>query len=254
MQFTKPIRVWIHKALDEDGEAGYYAWAFPYLGFATWAETEPRVLEKIPQKLLDYLQFRRRYELPPQDGSSPSGQVQVEQVEVVERVTGNEILFSSDYQAATPQFVDETIALLDATRTELLEAISEVTDDVLDWDPPYRHFPSWAHWHTIRQILVHIANTETHYYLPCINIATDIAPASEHAPWQAYLARHREVAVEALHILKTSHDLARIRFYDDGAWSVRKALRRLVWHERLHTKSIRRIIKDYRYQHDKFSA
>jgi len=141
MQFTKPIQVWLHKSLDEDGEAGYHAWVFPYLGFATWAETEPHVLEKIPQKLLDYLQFRQQHDLPPQDVPSPSGQTQVE---VVERVTGNEILFSPDYQAATPRVVDETIALLHATRTELLEAISELADEVLDWDPPYRRFPSWA--------------------------------------------------------------------------------------------------------------
>jgi len=251
MQFTKPIQVWLHKALDEDGEAGYHAWVFPYLGFATWAETEPHVLEKIPQKLLDYLQFRQQHDLPPQDVPSPSGQTQVE---VGERVTGNEILFSPDYQAATPRVVDETIALLHATRTELLEAISELADEVLDWNPPYRRFPSWARWRTIRQILAHLANTETHYYLSSIGIQTDILPASENAPWQAHLSRHREVTMEALRILKTSHDLARIRFYDDGAWSVRKALRRLVWHERLHTKSIRRIIKAYWAQRDKFTA
>ena len=214
----------------------------PYLGFATWAETESHVLEKMPQKLLDYMQFRQRHGLSRHGVSSLSEHAQAE---VDERVTGNEILFSPDYHAATPLFVEETISLLHATRAELLEAINGLPDQVLDWEPPYRRFPSWARWRTTRQILAHTANTETHYYLPNIGIRPNILPATESEPWQAYLTRHREATLEALRTLKTSHDLVRVHFYDDGAWSVRKALRRLVWHERLHTKSIRRIIKAY---------
>jgi len=238
------IKVWLHQATDEDGEAGYHAWVLPYLGFATWAETECSVLEQVPHKLLEYLQFCQRRGVPFRDVSVPS------KVGVVERVAGNETLFGWDYRPATPSFIDETIALLDATRSELLEVVTELPDGIFDWDPPYRHFPSWARWRTIRQILAHIANTETHYYLPNIGIQPTISPTlDEDAPWQKDLIQHREETLEALRNLKKARDLSRIRFDDNGAWSVRKVLRRLVWHERLHTKSISRIIKTYQAQH-----
>ncbi len=250
MQTTMTIQIWLHKALDEDGEAGYHAWSLSQLGFATWAETESQLLEKTHSKLVDYWQFRQRHSLLSQ--TIPS--TKHVQVEVVERVTGNEILFSPDYQVATSTLVDETIALIEATRCDLLELIHGTPDQVLDWDPPYRRFPSWARWRTIRQILAHIANAETHYYLPNIGIQPNISPATEKESWQEYLTSHRGATLQALHALKASRDLARVQFHDDGAWSVRKVLRRLVWHERLHTKSIQRIIKDYWDQHDRVTA
>ena len=245
MQTTATIQIWLHKALDEDGEAGYHAWSLSHLGFATWAETESRALEKIPPKLVDYWEFHRRHGLLSQ--YIPS--LNHVQVEVVERVTGNEILFSPDYQAANSSLIAETIALLGATRSDLLERIRGTPDQVLDWYPPYRRFPSWARWHTIRQILAHIANTETHYYLPNIGIWPELSPATDEGSWQEYLAPHRDATLQALHALRASLDLARVHFLDDGAWSVRKVLRRLVWHERLHTKSVQRIIKAYWSQH-----
>ena len=235
------VQIWLHKAFDEDGDAGYHAWSFPHWGFATWAETESQVLEKVPSKLVEYWQFRQRHGLQQQDIPS----VEHVRVEVVERVRGNEILFSPDYQAVTPELIEETVALLNATRADLWEVIRNAPEQVFDWDPPYRRFPSWAHWRTIRQILAHIANTETHYYLPNIGIEVDIPPAAEEGDWRESLVSHREATVEALHGLKISRDLARVEFHDDGAWSVRKVLRRLVWHERLHIKNIRRIIGAY---------
>jgi len=238
---TTTIQVWLHEARDEAGEAGYNAWGLVHPGFSCWAETESQALEKTPSKLAEYWQLRQRHGL-----SSPSTAcVEDVQVEVVERVAGNEILFSSDYQPATCSLIDETVALLDATRSDLLEAIRGLPDRVLDWNPPYRRFRSWARWRTVRQILTHIANTETHYYLPNIGLRTEIAPAREEGNWDDQLVIHRERTLETLNALQASHDLARVQFHDEGAWSVGKVLRRLVWHERLHTKSIQRIGRAY---------
>ncbi len=236
-------KVYLHRVLDEDGESGYLAWIPSCLGFATWGETENEVLAKVPEKLLEYIRFRERFGVPCPAGSRLS------EVEVAERVSGNEILFDWDYLPATPSLIDETIGLLHATRTHLLSLVAGLSDDALDWNPPYRRFSTWANWRTIRQILVHIANAETHYYLPNIGIHPAVPPAGSRDPWKHNLRKHRNVTTEALRKLKAEQDLSRVHFFDaEGGWSVGKVLRRLVWHERLHFKSIERIIGVYQAQ------
>ena len=191
----------LHRALDEDGDAGYLAWSPLHLGFATWAGSESEVLARVPSKLKDYLQFRQLL-----SDSNPSAQQM--DVEVIERIAGNEVLFSHDHEAATSGLIEETIALAEAARRDLVELVAGASDRVLDWDPPYRRFRSWARWRTIRQVLAHVANTETHYYLSNIGIRPDILPASEEGAWQDNIAAHREATLEALHSLKASGDLA----------------------------------------------
>ena len=236
-------RVYLHRAFDEAGEAGFHAWIPSYLGFATWGETENEVLEKVPDKLLEYIRFRERFGLPYRVGS------EVSEVEVAQQVSGNEILFDWDYQPVSPSLIDETIDLLHATRTDLLKLVGELSDNALDWNPPYRRFPSWANWRTIREILVHIANVETHYYLRNIGIRPTVSPADREVSWQHNLLKHRNATLEALQRLRAEQDLSRIHFFDvHGGWSVGKVLRRLIWHERLHSKSIGRIIGVYQAQ------
>ncbi len=236
-------RVYLHRAFDEEGEGGHHAWIPSYLGFSTWGETEGEVVKKVPDKLLEYTRFRERSGLPCRVGSEPS------EVEVAGRVSGNEILFDWDYQPVSPSLIDETIELLHATRTDLLRLVAELPENVLDWNPPYHRFSSWANWRTIREILVHIANVETHYYLPNIGIRPTISPADSEVPWEHILLRHRTVTIEALQKLKAEQDFSRVHFFDvHGGWSLGKVLRRLIWHERLHSKSICRIIGVYRAQ------
>ena len=236
-------KVYLHRAFDEDGEAGYLAWIPSCLGFATWGETENEVLAKVPDRLQEYIRFRERCGVPCTLGS------ELPELEVAEQVSGNEILFDWDYQPVTPSLIDETIDLLRATRADLLRLVAELSDNALDWNPPYRRFSTWATWRTIRQILVHIANVETHYYLPNIGIRPTVSPADSKVPWQHNLLKHRNVTTEALQKLKAEQDLSRIHLLDaGGGWSVGKVLRRLVWHERLHSKSIDRIIRVYKTQ------
>jgi hypothetical protein len=124
---------------------------------------------------------------------------------------------------------------------------------VLDWDPPYKRFAPWADWRTIRANLAHIANGETHYYTSNIGHQPRFPPADSRGDWRAFLPQSRAEAAAFLEKLKSSHDLGRVQTLDHGfgeeSWSVRKALRRLVGHELLHSKSVARIIRDYRALH-----
>jgi hypothetical protein len=234
------LRVWLHEG--HDGEPGVEAWAPDLLGFATWAIDEPTLLRELPDKLQWHHDWLRRH-----GHAAPASQ---RNVTVAGKVTGNEILLPPDQDPATPQEIDLAIALLGASRTDLLQELAGASDELLDWDPPYRRFAPWADWRSIRANLAHIANGETQYYLRTIGHTPGRPAAPTEEPWQALLARTRAEATSFLDRLKSSPDLARcatVNFgYGDEDWSVRKVLRRMVRHELMHLKSIRRIRAAYR--------
>jgi len=229
------MRVWLHECLGN--EVGWNAWCLDLLGFATWAPSEREVLERVPGKLEEHFDFLAAHGFPP-PRCSP-------EVHVVERVSGDEVLFSADRAAVSPEQVDLTVRLLAATRSDLLDTVGRLPEAALDWDPPYRSFASWATWRTVRQILAHLANTETHYYLAQIGLVPRTSPASADGDWQAFLAGHRSETLSRLQELRDDSDRRRVINRDGEEWSAAKVLRRLVRHEILHSKSIGRIGREY---------
>ena len=229
------MRIWLHEMAGN--ETGWMAWCLDVHGLATWSSSEAEVLGKVPSKLVEHQSWLARHGLArPEVGGH---------VRVVERVRGNEILFSWDYAPCAADEIDHTLRLLSASRGDLVQTVEGLPEGALDWDPPYRAFADWATWRSVRAILAHMANCETHYYLRAIGHKSALPPASPRGDWARFLAAHREEAVTFLRELATSSDRARVDFADGGAWSVRKVLRRLVWHELLHWKSIRRIGRDF---------
>jgi hypothetical protein len=230
------VQVWLHRWTGS--ESGWSAWSLDLLGFATWAPSESQVLARVPLKLDEYLAWLDSHGLT-RPKVSPG-------VEVVERISGDEVMFSADGLAVSPDLIDLTIRLLDASRCDLLNTLEQLPDAALDWSPPYRSFAPWATWRSVRQILAHIANTETHYYLGSIGCSPRVAAARDDGDWLAFLAEHRVEAVDLLRGIRDSGDRCRLTRREDGDWSVAKVLRRLVWHELLHLKSIRRIGHEFR--------
>ena len=159
-------------------DPGWTAWALDLLGFATWAPTEAEVLARLPAKLTEYADWLR--------SRGQSVLTLGPDVAVVERVSGDEVLFSPDHLAATPHEIDRTIELIGWSRQDLLAVVEGLPDELLDWDPPYKRFPAWADWRTIRQVLRHIALTEVGYYLRWIGY--DPAPITNPpAGWRSLL-------------------------------------------------------------------
>jgi hypothetical protein len=227
------LRIWLHEAVGD--ETGWSAWCLDLLGFATWAPTETGVLARVPAKLDEHQEWLARHGVPTADVDRA--------VRVVERVHGDEVLFSRDAEPCEVDEIDLAIRLLTASREDLIETVSSLPPDALDWEPPYRSFAAWATWKTVRATLAHIANTETRYYLPSVGHEPRLPPAPVDGGWREFLPEHRE---EATRFLRGMHDAAdRARVSQDGDWSLRKVLRRLVRHELLHWKSIRRIAGEY---------
>ncbi|BAS26762.1 DinB family protein [Limnochorda pilosa] len=234
------MRVWLHRW--EGDEQGWSAWSLDHLGFATWAPSRTEVLKRVPVK---YGEYRLWLE---QCGAGTSVE-EAGAVEVVEEIIGDEVAFQDDLAPATAEEVSRCIHLLQCTRRGLLEAVAPLSDDVLDWDPPYRRFAPFAWWKSVRQVVEHVALTEVGYYLPSVGWRPAFHPqALREMAWQDQLRVSRQETLRFLEELSSSSDRARVRETDE-VWSVRKVLRRLVWHERLHWKSIRRIVREYDRSH-----
>lgn len=215
-------------------DPGWQAWVPGLCGCATWAPTEDEVVARLPAKIEEHLAWMRSHGgvPPPLEGSA----------RIVERVQGDEVLFAWDRAAASPTEIRETRQLLRWTRTDLLRVLDRLPDEALDWDPPGRTLPDWATWRTIRQIREHIARTEIGYYLPWIGYTRD-ALLDE---GEALLHSSRSAALHFLERLESEPGRLRLVEERGEAWSVRKVLRRLVWHERIHTKSIERLGRAFR--------
>jgi len=229
--------VWLHEA--RGNETGWNAWLPDLPGFATHADTEAAVLNRLPTKAEEHIRWLRAHDLPEAQATRP------ESFSVAERVTGDEIIFSGDRGPATDREFSLALRLLECSRSDLLAVLARMPEAALDWDPPYRDFAGWATWRTIRQILAHISNTETHYYLAAIGCIPDMPPAEPDADWRRHLPAHRLAAIDFLEEVRLSDDRARLRDVVDDQWSVRKVLRRLVRHELLHLKSITRIGREF---------
>jgi hypothetical protein len=233
------LRIWLHEG--NDGEPGITALGLDHLGFSTWAEDVTTVLDRVPARFEVYRDWRARHGVAVEGGT--------ESVEVVDHLVGHEVLFGPDGEAASPEEIDLAIRLLGCSRADLVRDVEAAPVEALDWDPPYRRFAPWADWRTIRAVLAHIANGETHYYTRNIGHEPSGAPADPAGDWRAFLKQSRDEAVAFLVALRGSPDLCRVRVVDCGygeeSWSVRKSLRRMVAHERMHHSSILRILREF---------
>ena len=230
------MRIWLHES--KGNESGWNAWSLDYLGFATWAPSREGVLHRIQGKFEEYIQWLEGHLGEKVTIDTWSG------LEVAEEISGDEVAFKADLDPADSEEIKHCLRLLGFSRSDLLSAVEDLPDAVLDWNPPYANFAAWASWRTIRQVLKHIAATETGYYLSNIGYqdAAKLPLADLH--WREQLAVSRMETERLLGDLLASQDRARAVMGEE-AWSVRKVLRRLVRHELLHRKSIQRIAHAY---------
>jgi uncharacterized damage-inducible protein DinB len=151
-------------------------------------------------------------------------------------------LFPPDQAPITREEIEGYIRLMGYARADLLALVSHLTDDALDWQPHPGHF-------TIRRVLRHIGNAEEWY------VSRLVPPETLPAEWEhdegmpifEFLEMERRTAVERLRQL-TPEEMSRVFFpahwtkHPDEPWTVRKALRRFLEHEREHTAQIREML------------
>jgi hypothetical protein len=150
-------------------------------------------------------------------------------LEVAERVdraeSGDETVFQRDRLPASEAERAETLAILEDARARTLELVRAAPPRVLAYRDPERTLPAYAWWHTVGQLALHIADTESRYYLPLLGL-----PARERA--SDLLTELEESGAHVRRVVaRMEPDLAATSVRD-GSWTSVKVLRRLAWHER----------------------
>lgn len=159
---------------------------------------------------------------------------------VTEVIHGDEQAFSRDYQEVSDHEIAITLAILEKQRHRALACLDRLDEGTLDRDDPGRVMPSWARWRTIRQMLWHICDTESRYYLPMTGL-----PARESAT-----ALHTELIESHRHVAGVLVDMRRDLVHHAGGeiWTSTKLLRRLAWHERGELDAIDDLLTRWRVE------
>ena len=217
-----------------------------------WAfgRTKESALKKVRSAVVDWIECLRR-----QGGEIPySGrnlrvdlrrQIEIEVAEMMQvaynpAMAGKpEPLFWSEVLPVTRDDIKRTIRLMEFSRYDLLELVSHLTKEQLNFKPPGQP-------RTIKNCLKHIAYVEW-WYVNRLNIEMP-----EKFPKDVFgLLNHiRELVVEALEKLPREkmrgvHQPVKYKSPTCDLWTARKVLRRLVDHERLHTRYVKRVLKTY---------
>lgn len=153
---------------------------------------------------------------------------------VVETLHGDEQAFDRDFQSATAAEFERTLVILAEQRMRATKLLDELSAEALDAVDPERVLPGWARWRTIREMLWHICDTESRYYLPMTGL-----PARDR---EADL--RTELAASTAHINSVLRAMPgdQVHRENDEVWTATKLLRRLAWHERGELDAIEELL------------
>ncbi|MEM3617301.1 MAG: type II toxin-antitoxin system HicB family antitoxin [Candidatus Bathyarchaeia archaeon] len=150
-----------------------------------------------------------------------------------------EPLFWSEVAPVTRKDVAWTLKLMEHSREDLLGLVSNLSNEVLDWLPPGKP-------RTIRNCLRHIAYVEP-WYITRLNVELPI-----HYPRNVFelLSHTRKVVVDYLRNMPRDRMRGVFQPIKDKSpmcnlWTARKVLRRLVDHEKLHSRYIAKVLQTY---------
>jgi len=163
----------------------------------------------------------------------------------------SEALFACDLTPASGEWMDRGLRLLDRSREALLASVEDLPDGALDAvDEARRRATFYGDAPcTIREVLTHIGKTEGWY---ATRLETPEAAARTLERLKLLASRTRD-AFDLLDTMRTvaagrlcrlgDPERARKLLHAGEAWTARKVLRRLAYHERLHGRSIMKIRK-----------
>jgi len=227
----------------EDIEEGHWiAWVLDLPGCFASAATPDEAVQHVPASIGAYAQWRSAHGRPMVPEGAREQAIALDLVEVShafsDGVNGDDYRVNAFFAADEPPLstadVEHGLWLLSCTRQDLLDVL-DVLGVLARHSPTDPSLPDRAETAraSIQGILRHIATAERWYFglLGC-----EQEPLCDD-PRQA-LERGRT------HSQRWLLDLAgdgRIRVWRRERWSVRKVLRRTLWHERDHTDQIRHL-------------
>lgn len=232
----------------EAGPDGTGAFVPECPGCWVFGRTRERALKKVKDAVKEWFEWLERHgeKIP-----AKPGEFAVEVGEIL-RVSYNPVeagkpepLFWSEVAPVKNKDITRTIRLLEYSRSDLLKLVSGLSNKILDWQPPGKP-------RTIRNTLKHIAFVEW-WYITRLDVEL---PARFPRDVFKLLNHTRRIVVDFLKsfprekrsgVFQPKRDVGR-KAKICNLWTARKVLRRLVDHERLHTKYIERALQMYKNQ------
>lgn len=230
-------------AVAESNDDGAMLFAFAFPGASGWGPTEVDARERLRLSLRRTTDWLDRHDLT---HLAPAIDPFQADIDITERVPAtsdplafdSEGFFAYDTEAYTDEEVARTRTLLGCSRADLRNLLDGLTTAQRD----HRLVEDRR---TIREIVDHVAIAE-HWYLTRVEVPVEIPATWRDYPDETFerLAATRadvELVLDALPAV--SADRRTLTWTIDGErWSYRKLLRRLFWHERLHTDQLERLI------------
>jgi len=227
----------------EVGLEGTGAFVPSYPGCWVFGRTPESAIEKEKTAVADWFEWVGKH------GEQVPTEIKDFEVEVAEvlRVSYNPVeagkeepLFWSEVPPITKKDVKRTLRLMNYSREDLLKLVSDLGYDCLDWQPPNKP-------RTIRNCLRHIAYVEP-WYITLLNVDM---PSRYPRNVFEMLTYTRKIVVDYLETMPRDRmrGIFQPKIYPHSIcnlWTARKVLRRLVDHERLHTKYIEKVLQLYR--------
>jgi predicted RNase H-like HicB family nuclease len=226
----------------EIGPKGTGAFAPAYPGCWVFGRTPERAMEKERAAISEWFKWLRRHgeQIP-----EPEGDIELEVAEML-RVDYNPVeagkpepLFWSEVPPIGEDDIARTLELMEYSREDLLKLVQGLDEEVLNWHPPGEP-------RTIENCLRHIAYVEP-WYLSRLELKL---PTDYPEDVFELLSYTRRIVVDCLHnfpqekmegVFQPTKDPSPIC----NLWTARKVLRRLVDHERLHTRYVERVLAMY---------
>lgn len=216
------------------------AFAPEHPGCWVFGQTQQSALRKVRASIIEWVDWLRSHgeDVP---GISPNMETEITEMLRVDynpaEARKPEPLFWSEVAPVTREDIERTAHLMAYSRSDLIAIVTGLGEGRLDWEPPGEP-------RTIRDCLAHIAHVEL-WYITRLN--TDWPGEFPEGPLDL-LGQSRHWVLERLHNLpeRRMAGVFQPRKYKSpvcNLWTARKVLRRLVDHERLHTRYIERVLR-----------
>ena len=217
--------------LEQAGDEGFTAWVVELPGCFARAPTREEIESKLSAAIRDFLQWRQRHGDAIQSDDVAFDIVSWVVTEANAADGDTCILLDADRAALEPMEWRKTETWLEDSRQELLSFLHRVRNATLDWKPEGSR-------RSLQQNIFHLAMVEIMYAVWTFDLHS-VEGLEEFLNWtrRVAFARMRELADRSDEQVSAA-DWAGAP--EPEEWTARKAARRLLWHERLHLRSMKR--------------
>lgn len=212
------------------------AWVFGLEGCRAIGDDLDQALALVPVVIGEHLAWLASHGEP-----VSTGDTEYKVVEEVDAVGRSEYVFEADKQPLAQADVEQAARRIQYAHADLLSLAERLPDVVLDWRPPESSvkidniFPDVR---SIRDMVTHVAQA-MHFHLRGVGDVTQRVPAPDGEPDLAAAMETALARIRSLNQEEMAGTVYRVPGRSGEAeWTARKALRRILNHQRFHAKEI----------------